>query len=467
MNFRWLACLIVLHTAAGLLVPPEGEIESFPMLAKVKDLVQTQLHTDNPRNVTDEILVFLKTFLGFDPTAKDRLKPGLKLATLAASAVVKPLFIFSTAKKLDLGKLTQKMAVDLISRSAPFALPAARLADYFIAVAGNSSRADSHHIHRSLSFGKGFHDQDMSVVGFIFSDHLANDSFVLGTNHAAAEAYDVLAKYWVDQIGLPNFLLSSFCTISTTDADDGYCISIKEGKEVVLSPATASLLPISKRAETMDEQDSDDQVDEDNVNDNDEGDSEEIEPIIFESQVIRQFHRKLFDLAMLINDNYEHANENPLEFVENLDIKIDDSINNMKEGLSEAKDRMMLIPEKVTNVVNNYIDQSIERLADSRFSVDPEEEYGSYGYAFQRLDSDSDSDDDYLTKRGNEKLRKFEDEIVVPLTFVHATQVYPRPKSYKQMAVQLLVKREDVDCVPVTWYNVFHHSIFGTAHFCD
>lgn len=91
-------------------------------------------------------------------------------------------------------------------------------------------------------------------------------------------------------------------------------------------------------------------------------------------------------------------------------------------------------------------------------------------YAFERIDDDphSTEEEPMFTQL---KHRVFEDGEVVE------QKLYARSNKYKQVVdasdletLKLINKREEFlsesDCVPVTWHNVFHHSIFGKPKFC-
>lgn len=74
-----------------------------------------------------------------------------------------------------------------------------------------------------------------------------------------------------------------------------------------------------------------------------------------------------------------------------------------------------------------------------------------------------------------------EDEIILPLELINFNNKeikLPRKKSYSQIIdlntgkplkkrlVQFLANENDKNCQPITWYNIFHYSIFGEPKFC-
>ncbi|GEQ67447.1 hypothetical protein JCM33374_g1112 [Metschnikowia sp. JCM 33374] len=89
--------------------------------------------------------------------------------------------------------------------------------------------------------------------------------------------------------------------------------------------------------------------------------------------------------------------------------------------------------------------------------------------------NDTSVDDSKFTETDSDlhqsKHRIFDnDEIVLPLS-LSVQESTARSKDYRQVVYDVFpvknrLAKRDEDCVPVTWYNVFHHSVFGKHKFC-
>ncbi|OBA19502.1 hypothetical protein METBIDRAFT_13262 [Metschnikowia bicuspidata var. bicuspidata NRRL YB-4993] len=129
----------------------------------------------------------------------------------------------------------------------------------------------------------------------------------------------------------------------------------------------------------------------------------------------------------------------------------------------------------------------VKRSRMGKRSIDELPDYGSLIYAFSRLDANDPSAESgrgFEKEFENDELaltllkhRVFEnDEIVEPTLALSLEEPYARSKDYRQVVYDAfplddrIVRRDDKeaekDCVPVTWYNVFHYSIFGKHKFC-
>lgn len=496
-----LRCFLLLPLVCLAIVLPTElwSNKHFGNLDVITTLAQTGLQNlrtlFSGRNITDEILVFVENILRFHSPASLRSGSQSFTPDLSSLAItdIRPLFIFNTTMNVNLTGLTPRSAAELISSSAPFSLPRAELSDYFIALPPSKIRqeqvkASGIHFHRHFQYGDSEdggnstdHNNRASVVGFIFADQD-------GSNNSAdyKSVYDTLAKYWVGEIGAPNFLRSTFCSVGPTSSSQGYCVSIKNDSQVTLSLATGQSISIFKRdIGTVDEAELDvedaalEPTEAKEIQSHEDEDEANYRPIVFESQVIRQIHDKFRNLGQQVATNAEHANESPKDFLKAVDMKVDAKIDALGDSINRAGQRIAQVPGQMADYVNDYIDETIERVADSRWPKEDDDEYDTYSYAFQRLDTidsgdESDGDPNYRKRElaldfDEGKARKFDRTIVVPLSLVQAAKPSPRSKSYTQVLESMgsrLSPRKEAACVPVTWYNVFHHGIFGTTNFC-
>ena len=116
-------------------------------------------------------------------------------------------------------------------------------------------------------------------------------------------------------------------------------------------------------------------------------------------------------------------------------------------------------------------DYMFHQFISKRSLLDNALDYSTMVNSFARLDeNEPHADDASDTDEFELKHRIFDnDEIVEPFSVL--LDESPRSKDYRQVVYDAvpddprLAKREE-DCVPVTWYNVFHHSVFGKHKFC-
>ncbi|KAM9894946.1 hypothetical protein OXX79_008390 [Metschnikowia pulcherrima] len=121
-------------------------------------------------------------------------------------------------------------------------------------------------------------------------------------------------------------------------------------------------------------------------------------------------------------------------------------------------------------------DYMFHQFISKRSLLDNALDYSTMVNSFARLDenephADDASDTDEFEQTDFESKHRIfdDDEIVEPFSVL--LNESPRSKDYRQVVYDAmpddprLAKREE-DCVPVTWYNVFHHSVFGKHKFC-
>lgn len=342
---------------------------------------------------------------------------------------VRPLFIFN-----DRGgnfNLKRDLAFDTISNGPPFQIPNSALQNFFFIVPRDADKPS-----RFLSQLLGVKQTAVEAL------ELGNSPmavFVYGVaQNCSAESFDDLARFWLSKWGIHTFLNSVFCNMGMPNS---YCVSIRNLDEVC---ATAFSRKVSEtmiddhsggtlgrrqdaESESGDENmdvvssENEDDKDEENLgNDLKSADTDSGSEYVFEANLIKQ----IVDKATQAKDRTLKLIKDPQPFMDELDRTVDEAIGRVQ-------------------------DRAHYRLQRGANMLAPEYSSDDWHYAFERLDS-SDSDlDNEIWKRLNEA--EYE-SITMPLSF------YQQPSRN--------MKRQESDCKPVTWYNVFHYSIFGSPRFC-
>lgn len=372
------------------------------------------------------------------------------LATLGKSsqkiiARMKPFFLHVTEDNLSLGNLSSQSALKLLSQSPPFSTSNSLTSVKVAAVSALGNPNSLEPIPEALSaFLSGV---DLS---FLLKFHLVNEpvaAFVLEMSNTTApeisqkkttEFFDSLASFWNSAASLPQLLHSTFCTYSQLAAN-GYCMVIEGHNQIRMS--TFSLL--KKR-----------------------GDPDEV----FTPQVLRQVHNKLETVANKVGSSAEFLVDDPQAFIEDIDERVDDKIHRAEQRAIRKTHELMGIPDRI----NAVIDELIHRIAESRFDMDRsnEEERGSPSYyRVEKSGNSNISPEVQFYTTGTEpshSLNKRElEDIVIPISLLLVGKTIPRPKEYASVfsTAPRLAKRDE-ECVPVTWNNLVHHSVFGDYKFC-
>lgn len=232
-----------------------------------------------------------------------------------------------------------------------------------------------------------------------------------------------------------------------------------------------------------------------------------------EAQVLRQIHDKLNMGAIKFNDvTYELAHD-PKPLVERVDERVDSKVNRfenklksypqrlsakkhqalerldskedeVKETISEAKHNIMKLKGGYDYSKGKYTDN--EEYENNGIWDEDEDDYGNNGDCDDIYDEnyddiyDENCDDIYENNRNWDDSDNYQaltnphGGIMVPIsTLGLEVQEAPRSKLYSQIldGSHSLTKRKvtftnDDDCEEITWYNVFHHSLFGDRNFC-
>lgn len=252
---------------------------------------------------------------------------------------------------------------------------------------------------------------------------------------------------------------------------------------------------------------------------------------LVQSQALRQIHDKLRYKKEKTKQSSQGFVYDPKASIEKLDEKFDDAmdykITKLMLKKEEIKDNFDLKKTKLMNSMENKLDNLDDKtdlLADSLkrkknemllYKFNPRlfqkqeekpktDKDGGNKYDNIGIDENYDSDCDKLGKTsiyvndGKEYINKrnqfyepmdskvsFPDQgFILPLELINFEEEehkIPRHKSYSQVVnlqtgkalkrkkrlVQFLANENDKNCQPITWYNIFHYSIFGEPKFCN
>lgn len=151
----------------------------------------------------------------------------------------------------------------------------------------------------------------------------------------------------------------------------------------------------------------------------------------------------------------------------------------LKTVAKSAGLRMMYLPTMLVSTIN--VRSTPQRVEDEEYkkekrSIAPTADSSAVIYAFQRIDGDNfypGAEDD--TPLMEPKSRKYEDDISEREGGVDV-QMESRNETSKEVtqeekvhdqSLQAKESKDDEGCAPVTWYSIFHHSVFGTPKLCQ
>lgn len=473
-------------------------------------------------------------------------------AAKTALAKVKPFFLYRSPTTLDLHKLNPQTAMKILSQMPPFsALSNVNLASVAtVADLGQYMKTNTSEIPEVLASFLSVVDHSVLEKFNLLQEPVA--AFVMDkvetskktTKRKSGKVFDSLAALWSSASSLPQLLHSTFCTYNEASAL-GYCMEINDNNLIRMST-----FGNKAKREFNDEGDHDTESEEvtdfERVTGSQSGNASEIETgevsgpdsesvteseseeliepdsgtsaapspeklaqpsSVFEVKVLRQAQNRLNRVVNKIENQAGFLADDPLAFLDQIDERIDQKIDDTQRKLSGATRKLVQVPGKIDTKIDEAINEQIQKLADSRLNVGPEDEYTRY-YPFERIDDDEDDefyqtsvkretdsekgkeseigngigieiddekDDEGITlvdhddDSSNDSSDDFSDDIIIPLSLLLVGRNIPRPKLFRNVVQQStsldLRKREK--CVPVTWYNVFHHSVFGDYKFCD
>lgn len=392
---------------------------------------------------------------------------------------VQSLFMFQT------DSTTKDFNKEKITSAFPFKFPTyTNLVDYYLACTKdyvdtnfpNLSSTYSNSILRvplkKVPIFKGFVKDDLPLLVFMFNDRKDDvgkcmESVVTAENYLSTsmqvnQFFDGFAKKWVQTFGDSNLRQSIFCMTNPQEINYSYCLNIEEAYERLhVFPVfkLGSSIYLDKREDSSDD-------------------------IIVETQVIKQLHDMLNDKAEKFNDVTYDMYHDPKGLIKEKDESIDERFqdkidhfraikDNFKQDLQETKDS---ITQKFATKKNQATAKLLDELKADADS-DDEEQKSEFMENLEKINSEKPrfrGDEKYsFNKREDDESG---DDVYIPLSVIDEYDITsPRQKNYSQVYYHLnswklnttnFVKRLNDKCVQITWYNIFHHSIFGKPNFC-
>ncbi|KAK6202988.1 uncharacterized protein RJT21DRAFT_82029 [Scheffersomyces amazonensis] len=419
----------------------------------------------------------------------------------------KNLFLFNTSDPLSIPKKLKNNFANFIDKSPPFSLPSyLSLIDYYLVIPksylekhlDDYNQLDFNSIYsktilkietEKLPLFRKCINEGKPLLVFMFNGAASNEGLntimnirnylpINGQLTSFSTFFDTFAREWITAVNYESLIKSVFCTTNVESLDESYCLKIKDNKTLHVFPAfydISKFITLKKReVETT------------------EGSNTEVE-----SQAIRQIHNRLSNVAHHVNDvTYELSND-PKPVFERLDERIDNKLDLAVDKIDEIpyklKDKKNLLKGKLESKKDNLKDEldltkmvlEIEHEHEElhKYANDPNNEYISKRSTFFQIEQD------------NLKHKHIEGGFVLPLSLIRLQEriiTSPRSKRFSQVIFDIQddpindtkvnatqgssLKRtfdkrdsiysDDEDCQKITWYNIFHYSIFGKPKFC-
>lgn len=338
---------------------------------------------------------------------------------------------------------------------------------------------------------------------------------------------DELANDWVNEMGYGNLIYSSFCSTNPKDLENSYCLNIEPksstlhifpafprsfSEEQNVNENITNEVNVSNKPEDEEEDEKDYEVP--LVKENSKGEAfnvqKDLEETPFKAQIFQQITDKFSRVGEKIYDTAYDFAVDPKATLREAD-------NSLDRKLGRLEDKFKEIPDNMEDKLQDFKDKSQEKFA-LNHSFDKDEDYkpdwSNFAQTIEQINSDRWEDDgdkiydfDRYNNQGFEGYSKrkrnlgesifSEPEFFIPLSEVKQVLLIPldspRKKNYSQVVygidkekvegkVDLVphynnhyrnstiaankIKREEKDCVEITWFNLFHYSIFGKPNFC-
>lgn len=391
----------------------------------------------------------------------------------------KPLFLFNTTDPLKIPlQKTRTEYASFIDHAIPFELPEfTSLIDYYL-VLPVPTGFDKKLLHENdiiltsrfklPIFKHSLEESDPLLVfmfrsgNSVFEAKEYNIPLMKVKNYMGNQDlnlfFDIFAQNWISSVGYSHLIHSVFCTLNIEAATQSYCIKIKEDmNNLVLFPAFNGLKKHIKR-DRLTERDtafssktSTQRTNEDSnfpeltlplsiIKDNDEESATSVDTYTPRAKGYSQVVTKLKTIkhklqgrdAGVVDKHYEAS-------------KVEQLKNEIEHRLKLKKDKKKDKSDSNTFVI-------------SKASKDDERELTKSGKRIKKL---------FKTKASKEPASEEEQKMIQKQTKDTIKEI----KSYATTAAtkeQLKEKTGNVveECVPITWVNVFHQSIFGKQKFC-
>ncbi|KSA02760.1 uncharacterized protein AC631_01464 [Debaryomyces fabryi] len=426
----------------------------------------------------------------------------------------KNLFIFNTTDNLSIPRRAQNRFVELIQRSAPFNLPQYMKLVNFYAVIPREYMASHYNSSKNnlesvLSNGilevpasklpifRRCISENKPLMVFLFNSGKSDDfkassgtimnikNYITRNRQKASVStfFDSFAYNWIDKINYSSLIQSVFCTTNNKNMDESYCLKVQDKQTIHLFPA---FYDIAKRSRTRHHL----------VDLHLRQDEQDLPEHLNANQAIKEAGDILYSAAQLINGTvYKFAGErfsNAERF--NIDAKskihkIQDKLGEIPEILGDIKDT--LDDPDQSPIINNY--DGLKKIFQLDNGENDEVVHESSFPSSRRRKARLARGLEQLANRGHQKpdggflfpasLIKFADSIkTAPRKKWYSQVIYSPFKIDDNLGDESYNETEDIDndilhkrlsifsndenCDKITWYNIFHYSIFGKPHFC-
>ncbi|EMG50166.1 hypothetical protein G210_4814 [Candida maltosa Xu316] len=333
--------------------------------------------------------------------------------------------------------------------------------------------------------------------------------------------FDKFANIWLKQVNYDSLIHAVYCNVNPSDQVGSYCLKIQDHMIHVL-PAFKKSTTNTHHKHHQEKESKDLEIKSQSVSQENEKMEENDE---VQTQALRQIHDKISvkkNKAKLFAWGFA---KEPKPTVEKLDEIFDDKMDAKKTKLINTKDAFKesldLKKNKFLDTFENkldVLDDKTDLIADTVkhkkndmlvYKLNPrlfEKHYDEIGVD-ETYDSDYENDNlrkssIYKTEKSdaagstyvNKRNQFYEPTMVafrddgfsLPLELLNFDDNnpinLPRRKTYSQLInlstgkaykrslqkrqKQFLANANDKDCQPITWYNIFHYSIFGEPKFC-
>lgn len=478
---------------------------------------------DEKNEVSDQLILLPRNLLKSDILSKlglDYLNRESHLFNLTQkhqNIVIpkesKNLFIFNTTDNLSIPKKAQNRFVELIQRSAPFNLPEyLKLVNFYAVVPkahliSKMNSTDNAALKSAYTSGileistsrlpifRRCISENKPMMVFLFNSGTAHEfkdspskimnikNYITKNKQRASISsfFDSFAYNWIEKISYPSLVRSIFCTTSNMNVDESYCLKVQDNETIHLFPAFYDISRLAKSRHHL-------------VNLHSREDNND--QYMSTDEAIKEASEILYSAAQLINGTvYKFAGER-FSNAERYNIDAKSKIHKIQNKLGE-------IPEILDDIKESLDDENLNPILtanDGLKKLFSNKEEDREGEAVQANGFSSKSS--RLRKVGlpgnYEEMKtrihpKPEGGFMFPASLIKiadSIKATPRKKWYSQVVYspfkideidtgkssednenpslhkRLSIFSDDENCDKITWYNIFHYSIFGKPRFC-
>lgn len=429
----------------------------------------------------------------------------------------KNLFIFNTTDRIRIPKKSKEDFVEFLDRSAPFNLPKyMNLVNYYAVIpkAYIESKANSDSLFNidsvysngvlevatlKLPIFRKCISENKPMMVFLFnsgesdefyesSNAIMNIKNYLPKDHETTITsgfFDSFAYNWIEKIDYDSLVQSVFCTTSTANMNESYCLKVQDSQSIHLFPAFFNVERQSKsKYPNSSLRKRDNQYD------------------AKEHLIKLQAFNQVVSAAQLLNETTYKSNAD-----QRLDIHANSNIDQDQDSSDEAPERptkLQRINDRILHKVDyiKNLRDSLKRPIKEETDNNNVERFEIYGHSFpsSRIRKLRNGLAPGNNKEISAMSRQPEGGFLLPASLIrHVSSDIetPRKRTYAQVIFTQIDNNEDNDdedaaeyyeetdddeyvdfrkrltifandenCDKITWYSIFHYSIFGKPHFC-